>query len=118
MKIGSVQNVRALYGGKQARVPQDKQEPTDAVAKTDSVLISEKARELLAKLADEALASGSPNPQVETNPETDGLRMDKIRQAMARIREGYYDRPEVKQQIAGKLADEFRKPPDEPKTPE
>ncbi len=95
--------------------------PEPAPTRTDSVVISDDARDRLAVLADEARQrlqeSGNTEgtTRIDRGPE---LRQDKIRLARARIRSGYYNQPEVKEAIAERLADELTtQPPENPETP-
>ena len=81
----------------------------------DQLVISEDARARLAALADAARAEEILTPPPE---DAEGLRMEKMRLASDRMRSGYYDRPEIKRQIADRLADEMcRRSPEQPETP-
>ena len=100
----------------------NKQPAKQATAAEDSVVISEKAREQLAQLADRALTEIDPAAKSERAEEFAAggdLRHEKILLAKTRIRSGYYNQADVKRAIADRLADELiDRPPDEPETSE
>lgn len=58
----------------------------------DSIEISQDARRKLAEMADEALRTD---------------RRDRVEQIRGRIAEGFYDRPEVKEQVAERLMNDL-----------
>ncbi|MDM7915026.1 MAG: hypothetical protein ACE15D_10795 [Candidatus Eisenbacteria bacterium] len=68
---------------------------TRPVPPADDLQISPMAREL-----QEILRSDSANETAELSPE-------KFREVLDRIRSGYYDRPEVREEILQKLAGEL-----------
>jgi len=72
----------------------------------DSVVISENAREKLAKLADAALSKYGLGdmPSMKTEKDDPDLRIDKIKLAKERIESGYYRQYNVVEKIADKLA--------------
>ena len=110
MEIGPLHNNQP-----QALAAASKPEPTpgasENVPRGDSVELSQNALQELSRLADTArsrygLGEMPPHDEVESDG---SLRMDKIRQARQRINQGFYDQPHVRQEIAGKLADEMSK---------
>jgi len=119
MKIGPLHQPKAIVEGQPAQSTPPV-EPEKKAAAADSVEISTGARERLALLADQArlrIDSDDPaSPTAAAENDAD-LRQDKIRLARARIRSGYYNQPEIKQDIAAKLADNINeRPPDNPET--
>ncbi len=121
MKIGPLHQPKAIVEGQPAQPTPPEQPEKKAAARSDSVEISAGARERLAVLADEARlrveSDETASPTAATGNDAD-LRQDKIRLARARIRSGYYNQPEIKQDIAAKLADNINEtPPDNPETP-
>jgi len=59
------------------------------------------------KAAGEAFAGGPTGAQLDDSRES-----AKIDRARRRIQSGFYDRPQVKREIARKLLDEIARPPD------
>ncbi len=116
MKIGSAHRVRTVHGETAVNVPKKRETSTGDRKHGDEVIISDHAREQLAKLADEARATMKFDPVIE---DVDEIRISKIRQARERLQSGYYNRPEILEDIAGRLADSlFDRPPDTNETPE
>jgi anti-sigma28 factor (negative regulator of flagellin synthesis) len=80
-----------------------------AQEKTDRVEISLDARARLAELADRELKASQARPE-EKQGRTDGIpeapqtRIEQIRQ---KIESGFYDRPEIRDQIVRKLTDDL-----------
>ncbi|MBU8932750.1 MAG: hypothetical protein KOO62_01970 [candidate division Zixibacteria bacterium] len=84
---------------------------SEKAQRSDSVELSLDARQKLTQLADTARSQyglGEMPPRDDADSDG-GLRMDKIRQARQRIDQGFYDQPHVRQEIAGKLANEMSK---------
>jgi hypothetical protein len=114
MEIGPVHNSRPIQPStsqSSRRKTDDPDTPTPSSARTDTVDISEDARRKLAELADRALAemggvSNEFDGRVDRNGKADQIseRLDEIRR---RIEAGYYDRPEIKGDIADRLSDEM-----------
>ena len=84
----------------------------------DAVQISEAGRRQLAELADQArAATATVTEPAENSAEefnNDGLRADRVRLAKARVQSGYYDQPEIREKIAGTLAENLQEPPPKP----
>ena len=104
MKIGSAHDARVAGSGQVLKVPKKKESLSNRPAQTDAVIISDEARAQLARLADETRA-GSPVDPVRLDE--DGIRIDRVKLAMERLASGYYSRPEIREEIAGRLADEM-----------
>jgi hypothetical protein len=111
MKIGPVDG-----GDRAASLGDENRRRVDVQPKTprqeeppDSVEISSSARALSGQTpadqsgeAEEADAPESPDDQNEIE-----LRRTKLDEAEKRIESGYYDRPEVRREIARRIADEL-----------
>jgi len=84
----------------------------------DSLQISEAGRRQLAELADRVRAAKATVTEADSGSteefDNDGLRTDRVRLAKARVQSGYYDQPEIREKIAGTLADILQEPPQEP----
>ena len=84
----------------------------------DSLQISEAGRRQLAELADRARAADTVVTGADFGSteefDNDGLRTDRVRLAKARMQSGYYDQPEIREMIAGRLADILQEPLQEP----
>ena len=78
--------------------------------KKDSILISENAREKLAKLADDALKEFGVGemPSKQTDNDDSEIRIDKIKLAKERIESGYYKQIKIVGQIADRLVDQIK----------
>jgi hypothetical protein len=129
MEIGPMNNyqpkpVEAIKGIPQGGKTQVTAQPADTVQ------ISLQARLKLAELADQALQETlkiAPPPGTvyslsdlkkaeadnESSPIANGNKT-MLEQVQHRIKTGFYNRPEVKAEIAEKLADELGKPASEP----
>ncbi len=123
MKIGPVDNTGEPYRshrGRKARANKGKQGPADPAPKEikDSVELSgATAKRIEPKLIERATGAGNNMPRTNRPDEASDLdpngivdspdNADKLEQARERIEAGYYDRPEVKAQIAKRIADDF-----------
>lgn len=108
--------MRTVHGETAVNVPKKRETTKTDRKRGDEVIISEHAREQLARLADEARATVKFDPVIDDGDE---VRISKIRQARERLQSGYYDRPEILEEIAGRLADRlFDRPPDSNETSE
>ena len=111
MKIGPVDNSERPDGPPEDNrrpkpvQPETQQKPRD----TDSVEISESARSMSEQAASERTNDTTSADHTESSREISEMdeRADKIEQARQRIESGYYDRPEVKADIARRIADDF-----------
>jgi hypothetical protein len=122
MEIGPVHNSKPIQPStsqSSRRKADDSDTPKPSPARTDTVDISEDARRKLAELADRALAEmGGVNNEFDGGVERHGSlaesrsgkadqiseRLDEIRR---RIDSGYYDRPDIRGDIADRLSDEM-----------
>ncbi len=121
MDIGPLSNGRpvSLPSGKKT---DGEKQVTHQPKPTDTVEISDDARRKLAELADAVLRARGAEPTrqaqvgdvrktegrgMSESRDTDANRADKIEQARRRIETGFYDRPEVKKEIADRLTDEM-----------
>ncbi len=97
-------------GGQTNKLQQQLQEQPSAEPprRSDALVISSDARRQLAELADSARDLVSRMDL--DNDGSDEIREDKIQLARARIKSGYYDLPEIKKQIADRLADDLSGP--------
>jgi anti-sigma28 factor (negative regulator of flagellin synthesis) len=111
MKIGPLDN-----SGRPAGPPDENRRPTPVqpesrkkTDETDSVDISESARSMSEQEASERTHDTTSADNTESSRETSEMdeRADKIEQARQRIESGYYDRPDVKAEIARRIADDF-----------
>lgn len=97
MKIERIQQV---YGADLQKVsgnkPADKSEKT---AKSDSVQVSKKAKELA-----DSEASSSVSAHVKALPD---VRAEKVQEAKEKIASGYFNSPEFEDKLADKLMKEF-----------
>ena len=96
-------------GGKENPGPVPIKQPTDTLhlsglSGPSSERVGYDSHELRDRLAVARSQSKDRLTDIEGSGETDSVRLDTIRQL---IESGFYEREEVKQQIAGKLADEF-----------
>ncbi len=114
MEIGPVHNDQPSSG--QVETEKIKKNGGLKVAPAgDRVEISNEARIKLAELADRALhaasktqrQSGSKAVQKSTKQHDD--KTAKLERVQGRIESGFYDRPDVKQKIAERLATKFKK---------
>ncbi len=77
---------------------------------TDRVEISSDGRARLAELADRGLKTYGTKPEeVLTRPDdaTGGDQNDRITEIRQKIESGFYDRPEIRDQIAKNLTDDL-----------
>ncbi len=111
MKIGPVDNSERPAGP-----PEDSRRPEPARPETsqqtndtDSVEISESARSMSEQAASERTNDTTSADHTETSRETSEMdeRADKVERARQRIESGYYDQPDVKADIARRIADDF-----------
>jgi len=117
MEIGPLHQARTIVERQPAQSAPAATPPGNAAVSADSVEISGDARERLAVLADQSRAEQASADQSVQTADT-GLRLDKIRLARARIRSGYYNQPQTKQDIAARLAEDLTDPQsDNPETP-
>jgi hypothetical protein len=122
MKIGPLSNEQKVWAGLQKMKSRPAKD--DFEQKKDTVEISQEARKKLAELADQALKRESGGKVVAgkrpgnddivdkavTEEENDGEKnLSPGRQAeiRKRISTGFYDRPEIRDQIIDKLADDI-----------
>ena len=111
MKIGPVDNSERPDGPPEDNrrpkpvQPETQQKPRD----TDSVEISESARSMSEQAASERTNDTTSADHTESSRETSEMdeRADKVERARQRIESGYYDRPDVKADIARRIADDF-----------
>jgi anti-sigma28 factor (negative regulator of flagellin synthesis) len=120
MKIGPVGNTGRPTG------PEDeKQRKNQAVtdserqgseARKDSIEISESGRQKAEQVqSSESITRARSTEETrenseevkESNTEKTEVRQDKVEQAKERIESGYYNRPEVKKEIARRITDDF-----------
>ncbi len=121
MEIGPVHNSKPIQPStsqSSRRKADDPDTPKPSPARTDTVDISEDARRKLAELADRALAEmGGVDSEFDGHVDRNGTsaasggkaeqiseRLDEIRR---RIESGYYDRADIKGDIADRLSDEM-----------
>jgi len=111
MKIGPVDNSERPAGP-----PEDKRRPSPAQPETkqpttdsDSVEISESARSMSEQAASERTNDTTSADHTESSRETSEMdeRAEKVELARQRMESGYYDRPDVKADIARRIADDF-----------
>ncbi len=128
MEIGPMNNYQSRHLEAIKATHQGGETPATAQP-TDTVQISLEARLKLAELADRALKETlktAPQPgtvysrsdlkkaEADTRPGTiANCSKTTLEQVQHRIKTGFYNRPEVKGEIAKKLADEISKPADE-----
>ncbi|HUV30200.1 MAG TPA: hypothetical protein VMY05_03790 [Acidobacteriota bacterium] len=104
MEIGPLSNKPPLPSP--ADRSQDRQEAVEKGAPPqDSVEISRDARCRLAELADAALRAEKTGDGAVDR--ADRPREDKIEQARQRAREGFYDRPDIRDLIADRLIEDL-----------
>ncbi len=109
MEIGPLPNDKPL-NGYIAREPARQDAPGHQNQVTDKVEISDNARARLAELADAKLNEHHIDREIGNadvnEPATGGTpsRLDEIRE---KIESGFYDRPEVKNEVARRLADDL-----------
>jgi hypothetical protein len=122
MEIGPVHNSKPIQPStsqSSRRKAGDPDTPKPSPARTDTVDISEDARRKLAELADRALAEmGGVDNEFDGRIDRNGKsaasgsgkadqiseRLDEVRR---RIESGYYDRADIKGDIADRLSDEM-----------
>lgn len=111
MEIGPLDD-----SGRPAGPPEDDQKPTPVqpesekrTDETDSVEISESARSMSEQEASERTHDTTSADNTESSCETSEMdeQADKMEQARQRIESGYYDRPDVRAEIARRIADDF-----------
>lgn len=111
MEIGPLDDT-----GRPAGPPEDDRQPTPVqpesdkrTDETDSGEISESARSISEQEASEGTHDTTSANNSESSCETSEMdeRADKIEQAKQRIESGYYDRPDVRAEIARRIADDF-----------
>jgi hypothetical protein len=120
MEIGSLHQASTTAHQRGVAKSGSPRQENAAPENTDSVVISDRAREQLARLADRALAEADFSATTATEDAADeDVRIEKIMLAKARIQAGYYNQPEVREQLADRLADELiDQPPENPETSE
>jgi hypothetical protein len=115
MEIGPVHNDQPSSG----RVETEKIKKNGglkAAPTGDRVEISNKARMKLAALADRALQAASKTQRqsgskaVQKSLQQHDDKTAKLERVRGQIESGFYDRPDVRQKIAERLAAEFKKP--------
>lgn len=119
MKIGPLSNEQKVWAGLQKMKSRPTEKSTEE--KKDTVEISQEARKKLAELADKALREKSSEKAVtgeraETEDKTVTkneastervLTPARLAEIRKRIGAGFYDRPEIKDKIIDKLADDI-----------
>jgi hypothetical protein len=117
MEIGPVQNNQPVQQPSRQARPESSAEVVKPEL-TDRVEISEDARRLLAEMADRALleeasaAAGPeavdeaavPKAELKSSPDQGAGKLAEIRR---RVQSGYYDRPEIKREIADRLSEDL-----------
>ena len=119
MEIGPLRNSSENMP-ENSSVRRESESSAEVDKKKDSVIISENAREKLAKLADAALEKFGLGemPSIKADNDDSEIRIDKIILAKERIESGYYKQVKIVDQIANKLADEIRERLDKDKDQE
>ena len=97
MKIERIQQV---YGADLQKVAGGKpQEKTEKTAKSDSVQVSKKAKELASSSASESVSA-----HVKALPD---VRAEKVQEAKEKIASGYFNSPDFEDKLADRLMKEF-----------
>ena len=118
MKIGPLSNEQKVWAGLQKIESRPEEESIEK--RKDTVEISREARKKLAELADQALrnrsgAEAAAGERAETADKTVTekekteriLTPERLAEIRKRIGTGFYDRPEVRDKIIDKLADDI-----------
>ena len=119
MKIGPLSQEQKVWAGLQKVNPRPTEERLEK--KKDTVEISQEARKKLAELADQALreqsdgravaeAASQTDDKTVAEEENDSERIltpERLAEIRKRIGSGFYDRPEIKDKIIDKLADDI-----------
>lgn len=108
MKIGPVDNPDRP-GGPENKGPRRHDVRPDPERKEDSVDISDSARSLAEQSAAKESHETTSSDRIESLREVSemDIRLDKVERARRRAESGYYDRPEVRQEIARRITDDF-----------
>jgi flagellar biosynthesis anti-sigma factor FlgM len=93
MKIEGILSELRNIAQTDRKAPDAKQRPSAARSGSDVVQISDRARTLKSQQETAAAALG----------ETPDVRQARVAQVKARVAEGYYDRPEVRQAVADSI---------------
>lgn len=98
MKIERIQQV---YGSDLQKVANGGKTPdkTEKTGKSDSVVVSKKAKELAS-----SSASSSVSAHVNALPD---VRADKVQEAKEKIASGYFNSPEFEDKLADRLLKDF-----------
>lgn len=81
----------------------------DEKPKNDIVEISDSARSLSEQPAAREIEESAPTDRQESQDEVSEVdsETDRVERARQRTESGYYDRPEVRREIARRIADDF-----------
>jgi anti-sigma28 factor (negative regulator of flagellin synthesis) len=108
MKIGLLQNELPMRQPDRPKVTSKETTPERQIS-TDRVEISNDARTKLAELADLGLKAYGTHPEERLARPDDptGTEKDRISEIRQKIESGFYDRPEIRDQIANNLTDDL-----------
>ncbi|MCP4686178.1 MAG: hypothetical protein GY867_12135 [bacterium] len=108
MKIGPLSNELPMRQPDRPKANQPSSAPAGQ-EQTDRVEISLDARSRLAELADRGLKTYGRQPEERlTRPESSsGEDTDRISDIRRKIESGYYDRPEIRDQIVDNLTEDL-----------
>ena len=118
MEIGPVRNNQAKPPSSDTERPQKAQpKPAEAVS-ADRVEISDSARQKLAELADQTRADDARLSAANRTTNSEGgeraepvpshlSRQDRLAEIRRRVQSGFYDRDDVKRDIADNLSDDL-----------
>ncbi|MBU0983963.1 MAG: flagellar biosynthesis anti-sigma factor FlgM [candidate division Zixibacteria bacterium] len=105
MEIGPVTKSSPEYHSEETNQKKGKVEPRHSPA-ADTVQISDDGRARLAEAADRLLAEKGYSV-LDSQPDGDIDDGDRIGQIRRRIEQGYYERPDVRSEIADRLIDDL-----------
>ncbi len=109
MKIGPVNSGDRPHGpGEEGR--RRPQVQPDRQQKADAVEISDSARSMSQQAASGDINDTTFADQIEASYDTfeTDIRADKVEQARRRMESGFYDRPNVREEIARRIVDDFK----------
>ncbi|MEA2031491.1 MAG: flagellar biosynthesis anti-sigma factor FlgM [candidate division Zixibacteria bacterium] len=114
MEIGPLHNQKPQVSSVSSATEQKAKENVPSKAQSvDTVELSSDAREKMAQMADSArakygLGEMPTNDSSVKSENKAGLRMDKIKTAKERVKQGFYDQQHVRQEIADKMMDDIK----------